>query len=250
MKKMLITTLFLLFSITCFAANIEISPVKVYLDGKTRIEKVSIKNRDESDISLKVKVFRWTQEEGGADKYEDTEDLIVVPRIINLKKGEERILRIGINKLLGTKEATYRIYIEEVPQREEETKGATVKLYMKIGIPVFVTPEKTHPKVEIEEPKVENKELKFKVINKGNAHTVIGGITVTGNDAHGKNVFIREVGGWYLLAEAARHYQVPIPEISGAQNLKIKVKLIGPPDKTLEREISLQKPQMRGDKND
>ncbi len=251
MKKAFIFLLVLLFLCApAFGANIEVSPVKVFMDAKNRIEKLTIKNQGESEINLRVKVFRWRQGETGQDIYdEDTGDLIVVPKILRLKKGEEKIIRIGINNLPAMeKEASYRIYIEEIPQPESEKKGATLRLYMKIGIPVFIGPEKRAPNIEIEAPPtIENKELRLKVINKGNAHNIISRVLFTGKDFQGKEVFSRSVSGWYLLAGAKRVYTVDaLPN----QIHKLVVTVFLPPEESIVREFSQQQILVQGVKND
>ncbi|MCX7982830.1 MAG: fimbria/pilus periplasmic chaperone [Syntrophales bacterium] len=210
MKKLSLVFLFVLMSTPIWGANIEINPVKIFLDPQNRIEKIAIKNQDDAEINIRVKAFRWRQGEDGQDKYDETENIIVVPRILKLKPGEEKIIRIGINQLpKDEQEESYRIYIEEVPIQEGERKGAVVKLYMKIGIPVFVTPAKSQPKIEIENPTIENKELRFKIINRGNVHRILSEVVVLGKDNHGIEIFNKKIGGWYLLTGAAKLYAIP-----------------------------------------
>lgn len=250
MRAFLMAFIFSLFHTTLvWAANFEINPVKIFLDNKNRIEKVTIKNQDDAEINLRVKAFRWRQGEGGQDKYEETDNLIVVPRILQLKPGDEKIIRIGINQLpKDDQEESYRIYIEEVPSLGGEKKGATVKLYMKIGIPVFVSPTKSQPKIEIEDPVMDGKELRFKIINRGNVHKIISEVVVTGKDNHGNEIFNKKIGGWYLLAGAAKIYTLPISLVEKIKNFHITVNTTS--GEMIAKNYSSHQILVKGEKNE
>ncbi|MDZ4165568.1 MAG: fimbria/pilus periplasmic chaperone [Smithellaceae bacterium] len=211
------------------AANMDISPVRIFLDGKSRIEKITIKNQHDNLLNVQVNVFKWQQNETGADVFEETKDIIVVPKILALKKGEERIIRIGANILPAAKEGTYRIYIEEIPTPEENRTGANVRLFMRIGVPVFLSPDKRIEKITMEDATFRDNKLSFRVVNAGNHHFIINSVQVKWKDREGKPVSSQQLGGWYLLASCSRLYELAIPDgIRGVlANIEIEVKTNG-----------------------
>ncbi|MGV8075544.1 MAG: hypothetical protein AB2L11_13440 [Syntrophobacteraceae bacterium] len=63
------------------AASLDIQPVKLYLGNEKKVEKLTLKNLDEVDFPLQIKAYKWTQNDNGEDIYEDTQDVIIFPKI-------------------------------------------------------------------------------------------------------------------------------------------------------------------------
>jgi fimbrial chaperone protein len=206
----LLLTLFLADQTT--AANFDIKPIKIFFDEQTKIEKLTLKNVSEDDLTVQIKAYKWTQDEKGQDVYEDTKDLIIFPKMATLKKDEEKIVRIGTNLDSDSLEKTYRIFVEEIPSGEKEaSKAATLHMYMKIGVPIFISPVKKDEKGAIEAVKLQKGKAEIKVKNQGNAHFVVSVIQVKGMNNQGKEIFSRDVGGWYILSGLSKAYEISIP---------------------------------------
>jgi fimbrial chaperone protein len=196
------------------AANFDIQPIRIVLDEKVKLEKLIIKNVSDVDFPLQIKAYEWSQNEKGEDVYKETNDIITFPKILSIKTGEEKFIRIGSNVPPGTREKTYRIYVEEMPspEAEKEKQGANVTLFMKIGIPVFINPIKIDDHADIEGLEMINGTLKVKVKNNGNKHFMVTGINVRGENNDGKEPFTRDIGGWYLLSGSTKIYETSIPQ--------------------------------------
>jgi fimbrial chaperone protein len=204
-----------LFSSILSAATFDIKPVRVEFTDKVRLEKLVIKNVSDTDFPVQVHVYEWSQNEKGEDVYGETQDIVVFPKIMTIKKGEERYIRLGANVFPGIKEKTYRVYVEEMPSETKEQQGATVRLFMKVGIPIFITPpNKIEDKAEIESLSMDKGKIQVKVKNSGNSHFIVTGINVRGMNAEGQEAFNRSIGGWYILSGMDKAYETDVP--SGA----------------------------------
>jgi fimbrial chaperone protein len=209
------------------AANFDIKPIKIYLDPQTRIEKLILKNLSEEELTVQVKAYQWSQNEQGQDIYLETKDLVLFPRVATIKKEEEKIIRIGTNLNSGSTEKTYRIFVEEIPGAEKaESKGSTVKMYMKIGVPLFISPLAKEEKGTIEAVRLQKGKAQIKVQNQGNLHFMVTSVQVKGENPQGKEIFSKAVGGWYILSGLSKAYEVSIPQevCNNMTKLNIEVK--------------------------
>ena len=193
------------------SASFDIQPIKIFFNARTRAEKLLIRNQSDGDLSLQVKAFRWVQDKEGNDVYEDTADIVFFPKILTMHKDEEKIIRIGINSTSGQTEKTYRVYVEEIPINSVLPEGATVRVILKVGVPVFMNPVRTDAKGDITSFLVQDGKARFKISNEGNLHFIVTSLHVKGRDNQGNEVFSKEFGGWYLLGGASRTYETAIP---------------------------------------
>lgn len=209
------------------AANFDIKPIKIFLDPQSKIEKLTLKNINEETLTVQIKGYQWTQNEKGQDVYQETRDLILFPKITTIKKEEEKIIRIGTNLNSGSTEKTYRIFVEEIPSGEKmETKGSTIHMYMKIGVPVFISPVKKVEKGTIEAVNIQKGKAEIKVQNNGNLHFMVNVVQIQGVDGQGKDIFSTAVDGWYILSGESKAYEIAIPQevCKNITRLNIEVK--------------------------
>ncbi len=210
-------------------ANLVISPVKIYFDARARTERFTLKNNDDSEINLQLKVYTWREDAEGKDVYEETADIIVFPKMLKIAKGEERIVRLGVKAPSGAVERTYRLYIQELPEESAQAKGATVKMLVRMGLPIFISPPKVEARGKIDSIAMKQGTVDLKVKNSGNRHFFISSVIIKGRTRDGQEKFLKELGGWYLLSGSARTYTTAIPKgiCADLANLDIVVKTDG-----------------------
>lgn len=186
---------------------------------------MTITNVSEDDISLQIKVYIWSQNGKGEDVYDETNDIVLFPKMLKVKKGEERLIRVGANLRPDGSEKTYRIYVEELPSERAQTEGATVRLLMRAGVPVFISPLRSSASGKVESLSVKNGNVEMNVKNDGNRHFIITSLSIKGEDGQGKELFSKELGGWYLLSGVSRSYVVEIPADICASSARVKVEV-------------------------
>jgi len=193
--------------------DFDISPVRIFIDPKAKSATLTLKNKGKDYLTLQLKIYKWTQNADGEDIYEETSDMIIFPKILKIKGEEERLIRIGTKIRDSELEKTYRIYIDELatsPKAPE--KGATAQVAMKVGVPVFIRSLKTDVRGKIESFAVRNGKIEVRIKNEGNSHFMIQTTVIKGRNLEDKEVFSRELGGWYLLRGISRIYTIPVPE--------------------------------------
>jgi fimbrial chaperone protein len=195
-----------------YAASFDIQPVRIELTDKARLGKLTIRNVSENELSVQVRAYEWNQNETGEDVYKDTSDVIVFPKIMTIAKGEERFIRLGTNVRSGVKEKTYRVYIEEIPSSASDKEGTNIRLFMKVGIPLFLKPSVPEDKAEIDTVSMNEGKIRIKVKNSGNSHFIVTGINISGQNTSGQESFNRDISGWYLLSGSEKVYETDIPK--------------------------------------
>jgi len=196
-------------AIPAAAGNFGVSPIRIDLDRNARTGAVTVSNDDaESPLQVQMKLFAWSQDEEGKDRYEESGELTFFPRIMTLPPKENRLVRAGIRVPATDRERAYRLFIEEIPEprKAEAAQGAQIAVKVRFGVPVFVKPLKEEPQGEIEKIEISRGTVTVTVKNTGNTHFVIQSISLKSGD-----LFAKEIAGWYLLPGAARSHGAAIP---------------------------------------
>jgi len=214
-KKM--TFLYILFCLflvpsIAFSGEFRVTPIRLDFDKGAKSGVITILNEGGEKLNVQMKAFEWTQDSEGKDQWNtETNDIIFFPRIMSLEKNEEKILRAGIRIPATTKEKTYRLFIEEIPE-PKKAEGVNVAIAIRFGVPIFVKPLKEEMKGEIEKLEFSKGVLNILLKNRGNTHFIINSIDIKGKKASGEETFSKELSGWYLLSGVSRLYTTSIPQ--------------------------------------
>jgi fimbrial chaperone protein len=195
---------------TVFAGEWRVSPIRLEFDRQAKSGVLMVINDGTEKLHVQVRAYEWTQDESGKDQYTESNDLIFFPHMMVLQKNEQRILRAGIRIPAALKEKTYRLFIEEIPG-PQAGQGTNVTVAIRFGVPIFVKPLREEIKGVLDPVAIDQGVLRATARNLGNEHFVIHSLTVKGKDGRGKEIFAKELAGWYLLNGATRTYQTSIP---------------------------------------
>ncbi|MDD2321672.1 MAG: fimbria/pilus periplasmic chaperone [Geobacteraceae bacterium] len=207
-----------------FAGEWRVAPIKLELGSDARSGVISVVNEGTGKFQVQMKAFLWEQDADGKDQLTETKDLIFFPKIMVFEKPEERILRAGIKIPAATKEKTYRLFIEEIPE-PKKADGTNIAVAIRFGVPIFVKPLKEDPKGEIAKLELVNGECRVTVKNSGNVHFIITAVNFTGKDLKGQETFAKKLDGWYLLNGASRVYTAALPKQSCAETATLAVEI-------------------------
>jgi fimbrial chaperone protein len=211
---------------TALASSFKVTPIQVYLSGKTSSALVTLSNESTETLRFQVSSFGWNQSPAGDVQLTPTDDIVVFPTILSLKAGEERNVRIGTTAPVGAMEKTYRVFFEELPplEKPQQTAGASeVRLLTKMGIPVFLEPPKPAPQPRLANVAIASGRIRFTVENTGNSHFSAQKITVTGYGAGGDTTFARQLTGWYVLAGGVRDFDLEFPKDDCAKTRSVVI---------------------------
>lgn len=236
------------------AGYLTVVPIKVFLESEKKTATLRVTNNGEEKLPIQVRAVTWSQDEEGRDKFSPTEKIVFFPKIFSLEAGQKKIVRIGYQGKWPADEKTYRLFLEELPVSKPGEMA--MKMVVKMGIPVFISPLKKVEKIEIEKVAIEEvrpakgrgqkaedrRNLVVRVRNKGNVHISVKKIQATGLDESGKEIFSKEVAGWYVLPGVSGPFAVGISPEDCQQSKVIKVRV--------ETEASSLKAELKMDKTE
>jgi fimbrial chaperone protein len=120
---------------------VTIAPVLVELSPSRKIVSVTVSNSADSPVSFQADVLAWSQPDG-QERFEETDDLMVVPPIATIAAGASQIFRITPRTPPDPREQAYRLILEDVtPEVAGAANSATVNIRVRHSLPVFVFPE-------------------------------------------------------------------------------------------------------------
>jgi fimbrial chaperone protein len=229
-----LAALILVFPTIALAGSFKSIPVRLFIEAGSKTEVLKIVNEGDEKVTVQIDVKSWRQDETGKDIYEETNDIVIFPKMANIEKGEMRIIRLGYTGKLEWREKTYRLFMQELPVTKAGEMA--LKFALTLSIPIFITPEEDIKNWTAEPAGLSKEILKVKVKNSGNRHIMVSKIKAVGFDEAGAEVFTREVVGWYTLAGRSRVYPVEIPQ---EECLKIRMIKVEAAIEKAMREFSL-----------
>lgn len=231
-KKILVTAIataimsvFISVPLVASAGSFRAVPVRLYLDARTRTAVLKVTNDGDEKVTVQLEASSWSQDADGKDVYEPTKDIVFFPKIAEIEKGQEKIIRVGYEGKKGaapeTAEKTYRLFLQELPV--SKPGEVAVKMAIRMGLPVFVAPVKALKEGVVEKMELSDGSLRVKVRNKGNSHIIISRVKAKGIDESGAEAFSAESPGWYVLAGGARGFVVDVAKENCLKAKEIKV---------------------------
>jgi len=192
------------------AGEWQVVPIRLDLGAGAKSGVLTVKNRSDEALNVQLKAFEWSQDTDGKDKYQETTDLIFMPKIATVDKQGEQVVRVGIKMPATTREKTYRLFIEEIP-KPRKAESSSIAIAIRFGVPIFVKPLKEEMKGEIEKFAAIKGELSASVSNSGTAHFNISAVNFRLRNVKGEELFSGESKGWYLLSGVSRRYSTAFP---------------------------------------
>jgi fimbrial chaperone protein len=210
---------------TAEAATFTVNPTQIYLSTRVQSALLTVRNESSEALRFQISAFAWEQNPGGDMKLGATQDVVFFPALLTLQPNEERRIRIGSTAAAGSRERTYRIFVEELPPSNAHEPGAAVRVLTRMGIPVFIRPVKEVGTATLAGLSASNGALKFSVANTGTVHIMPERIAVRAKDASGQPLFEMDVPSWYILSDGRREFDVPLPQADcgRARSLAVQV---------------------------
>ncbi len=200
------------------AADFQVQPTTLELGGSVKSGAFSVINNGKDSINFQIAVKAWTQDANGKDVYEDTKDIVFFPKIMTVAGNEQRAIRIGVKTPPSQKEKTYRLFVEEIPAPKKQATlaegkiNAGITIAFRFATPIFIRPLKEDKGVVVDKIDMSKGVVTARVKNTGTVHVKLQNVTFTGKAADGKELFSKEVAGWYILNGMAVPYETPVPK--------------------------------------
>ncbi len=211
-------------SLNVHAVSFKVHPLSIAFDKRTKSSIVTITNTHSGPVTVQLESKRWYQDHEGADKYEDTKDVIFFPKIITIEKGEQRIVRVGFRgKPTQQMEQSYRLYFQELP--DSRPAAGALSFAIRFGVPVFVKVANPKYGFDIGDSFVKNAQLNVNVVNVGNTHIIAKNIAAQGFSRNERSTFEKDMAGWYVLPGMTRTFSLDLPEESCASSRQINIQV-------------------------
>ncbi len=120
---------------------------------------------------VEVRVVKWSQD-NGADQLDDTRELLVTPPVLQIPGKGEQIIRVALRREPDTtRETTYRVIFQEVPQAAA-SDFTGLRVALRLSVPIFVEPAhgKATADVAWDARWLPSGELEVAATNNGSAH--------------------------------------------------------------------------------
>lgn len=209
------------------AATFTVTPIRVDLAGRNANTLLTLRNESDAPVRFEITTSKWTQSDSGEIQLAPTDEILFFPSLVVLGPKESKKVRIAATATPAAHEQTYRIFFEELPPLEtpEDQGPASVRILTKMGVPIFVAPEKRVVQAAISDPVFVDGKVRFDVTNGGTVRYSIFNVKLIGLDAQGGQLFEKQQGGWYVLAGGKRTYEVALTpeETKALKSLRIEV---------------------------
>jgi fimbrial chaperone protein len=194
------------------AGQLKVSPVRLHLGAANPVSLVRISNPGDQAVLLHLRLQHWGHPQG-ADRYVDTQDVLLNPMIFRLEPGEDQLVRIGMTRLMDNKrELAYRLFIREVPEGKATAKRR-ISTYLNISLPLFVAPKEPDGPLlvwRLEQESVSKAVLE--VENRGNLHAEVSSIALQRQSGEAFASIDRRT---YVLSGESRRWELPGNALAG-----------------------------------
>jgi fimbrial chaperone protein len=156
------------------ASTFSISPIRIELSAGHNTAIVTVRNQEETTVSVQAQAEAWTQP-GGRDQLADTRDLLVTPPIFTLAPKGEQILRIALLRQPDpARELDYRLVLAEIPAAAPQNFTG-LRVALRVTLPTFVAAAAAHtaPDVAWRHRWLPDGTLLIDAENRGTAHIQI-----------------------------------------------------------------------------
>ncbi|MFN2462097.1 MAG: molecular chaperone [Candidatus Velthaea sp.] len=196
------------------ASEFTVDPVSIHVSKAAPGALLTIQNRGDAPLRMQIETFAWDQRVDGTMALAPTNDVVVFPEIFTVAAHAARRVRAAVTAPPAATERTYRIFLEELPSLESivQPHAGVLTFRARVGIPVFFAPlSPAFSPPGIQGAAVRAGALHFDVVNTGNVHAFVKQVRVVGLNDAGKETFVRDVAGWYVLPFEPRSFDVTLP---------------------------------------
>lgn len=209
------------------AAGLAISPVVVEVNSPRKSVAITVTNDSDRALTFQTDTMVWRQV-NGLDQYEPTDELLVVPPIVEIAPNASQLFRVTLRVPVDSPvERTYRLILEDITEASAVAEEGSVAFKFVHNLPVMVAPAgkivnalRWKPcalntaSTPLKPSAARTPQACVLVYNAGNRRVKIQTLTLTGD---GWEQVLQLKAGENVLAGAEREWRVPLqPGQTGA----------------------------------
>lgn len=159
------------------AIGFSLAPTVLEIDPDRRLTaETRLVNTDTAALTFTVEVLKWENVDG-QDVYTPTRDVLVNPERFTLAPLGKQVIRVGLQKRVGSGELTYRVFIRQQPGTDAPAAGdpgvdgaaPSFKTLLNISLPIYAASASSAPKL-VYTPVVQGDALHLTIHNAGTRH--------------------------------------------------------------------------------
>lgn len=188
-----LSLIFIIFSINASAFRLEPMVANFAPEGPGATQIFRIENEGKDSIAVKIQAFTRQIDDKGKETQLPSRDFKIFPDQISLSGSDSRAIRVMYIGPKGLEqESSYRIVASQLPVAfKDEGKKTGIKFLFQFIASVYVTSDKFYPKIEVESlTRIDAENLKLKIINKGQKHTLLKNVKIELKDTAGKTLVL------------------------------------------------------------
>ena len=205
-----LTILLLLAVADAGAASLFVRPTTVILAKGESAATVTVTNSGTTPVTAQLRLFSWDQQQN-EDKLETTGALVASPPMLQIPPGSSQTIRlVRVLSTPPTVEESYRLIVDEIPDRAARDAGTGVVVQLRYSVPVFVLPrpgDKTNATVKAT---LSADALLLDIANRGKVHAQISNVTLAYANGSTTTVGAGLIG--YVLPNKQRQWKLDLPK--------------------------------------
>ncbi len=191
---------------TASAASLQVTPISIDVAAPATATTVNLTNPGNGGLKAQIRVYRWSMVDG-QEHLEPATDVVASPPMAVLKPNTEYTVRIiRTSKQPVTTEETYRLLVDEIPDKSALVKNS-VNMAFRYSIPVFFAPaggSHADLKWTVEQ---KNGKTYVSATNTGSRRVRLSDLSV--GNASGKKALIAKGLAGYVLAHTSKSWVAP-----------------------------------------
>jgi fimbrial chaperone protein len=168
------------------AGALSISPLRLELSSQATATSLTVRNGNTAATLVQAEAFLWSQD-GGEDKLEPANDVIISPPVFTIPADGSQLVRIALRRDAdASRELSYRLILQEVPA-EASPDFTGLRVALRLSVPIFVAPTsgRAEPKLEFSATLNADGALVLRADNNGTAHGRVLSFSLTPASGHG-----------------------------------------------------------------
>lgn len=210
------------------ASGLQVTPTSLSLNASQNAAGLSLSNTGDGVVHAQVRVYHWTQDQGG-DQLTASRGLIISPPMLEVASGAEQLIRVirvgappsGTNAV----EDAYRLAIDELPI--DAPSGPGLHFVVHYSVPIFVQPlgvKETSPQLQWKLMR-DGQHVSLEVSNEGNGHAQLAGLNFIDASGHPTEVDPGLLG--YVLPRSTMRWALKPPATVFADGGTLEVMVNG-----------------------
>lgn len=122
------------------AASVNVSPVVIEVESPRKAVAVTVTNNSDRAITFQADAFTWRQD-NGADRYDPTSDLLVVPSVVEIPANGSQVIRVVLRTPTPSPvERAFRVMLEDISDDVAPKEGKGLAFRFIHNLPVMIAP--------------------------------------------------------------------------------------------------------------